>query len=205
MFVSAYLVSLGFAESHAGEISEEVVSKYDDACVPRARVLSEDQLFQFDTLDCNEEEKMPSEDSESEEEQETRRGPSEEERRALDASIAASQPGLAVVARRVSRERARQAEPGEQRALDVPGIRRGVATVPGGPEDHPAQERLERLRPLSAPRRRKPRRGGRNGALDAGARAPRRRRRRVRPDVSAFGEAPVRPTHGRGEPRTDAV
>jgi len=101
MFVSAYLVSLGFAESHAGEISEEVVSKYDDACVPRARVLSEDRLFQFDTLDCNEEEKMPSEDSESEEEQETRRGPSEEERRTVRAAIEASKARVA--SRRASR------------------------------------------------------------------------------------------------------
>ena len=33
MFVSAYLVSLGFTEMHAAEISEEVVSKYDDARV----------------------------------------------------------------------------------------------------------------------------------------------------------------------------
>ena len=108
MFVSAYLVSLGFAESHAGEISEEVVSKYDDACVPRARVLSEDRLFQFDTLDCNEEEKMPSEDAESEEEQETRRGPSEEERRTVRAAIEASKARVA--SRRASRS-SRDASP----------------------------------------------------------------------------------------------
>jgi predicted O-methyltransferase YrrM len=116
MFVSAYLVSLGFAESHAGEISEEVVSKHDDACVPRARVLSEDRLFQFDTLDCNEEEKMPSEDSESEEEQEPRRGPSEEERRTVRAAIEASKARVAKSRRasRVSRS-SRDASPASTR------------------------------------------------------------------------------------------
>ena len=144
MFVSAYLVSLGFAESHAGEISEEVVSKHDDACVPRARVLSEDQLFQFDTLDCNEEEKMPSEDSESEEEQDTRRGPSEEERRTVRAAIEASKARVAKSRRasRVSRS-SRDASPASratsrlrQRALDV--LDYGVVSpYPEGPRKIP--------------------------------------------------------------------
>ena len=181
MFVSAYLVSLGFAESHAGEISEEVVSKHDDAPA-RARAQRGPAVpVRHPGL------QRGGEDAErglrigggaGYTPRAERGGAADRARRDRGVQsprrgVAASQPGLAFVERRVARVHARQAEPGEQRALDVPGLRRGVATVPGGPEENPAQERLERFQPLSAPRRRKPRRGRIRRILDAGARAPR--------------------------------
>ena len=135
MFVSAYLVSLGFAESHAGEISEEVVSKYDDACVPSARVLSADRLFQFDTLDRDEEEQMPSEASQSEKEQEPRRGPSEEERRTVRAAIEASKARVASRrASRVSHSSQSRESSGRSMSLDYavvsPPYPEGPRTIP---------------------------------------------------------------------------
>ena len=108
MFVSAYLVSLGFAETHAAEISEEVVSTYDDACVSglekHKRVLSADRLFQFDTLDGTvdvEEEQTPTRNFSDSDDEEKHRGPSEEERRTVRAAIAASKARVA--SRRASR------------------------------------------------------------------------------------------------------
>ena len=95
MFISAYFVSLGFAESHAGEISEEVVSKFENAY---KRVLSADQMFNFDTLDSAlgpEEEETPTEASEASEQEEAYRGPSEEERRIVRAAIVASKARVA--------------------------------------------------------------------------------------------------------------
>ena len=112
MFVSAYLVSLGFAESHAGEISEEVVGKYDDARVSRERVHSaEDRLFVFDTLDdaLDHAGEAPNEASESEEE-EPYRGPTEEERRTVRAAIVASKARVA--SRRNSRISSRSSREG---------------------------------------------------------------------------------------------
>jgi predicted O-methyltransferase YrrM len=107
MFVSAYLVSLGFAEMHAAEISEEVVSKYDDARVSgkNKRVLSADRLFQFDTLDggvdVEEEQGRPTRNFSDSDGEEKHRGPSEEERQTVRRAIAASKARVA--SRRASR------------------------------------------------------------------------------------------------------
>jgi hypothetical protein len=107
MFVSAYLVSLGFAEMHAAEISEEVVSKYDDARVSgkNKRVLSADRLFQFDTLDggvdVEEEQGRPTRTFSDSDGEEKHRGPSEEERQTVRRAIAASKARVA--SRRASR------------------------------------------------------------------------------------------------------
>lgn len=116
VFVSAYLVSLGFTETHATEIKEEIVSKTEDHFTTRSneqssqkRVLSQDRLFQFDTLDGMAEFTETFEDSIKDEDDsgddEEHRGPSEAERRTVRAAVAASKARVASRrASRVSRE-----------------------------------------------------------------------------------------------------
>ena len=54
MFVEAYLVALGFSETHASEIAEEIVAVHDahgSATRLRRGHSSADRMFAFDTLD----------------------------------------------------------------------------------------------------------------------------------------------------------
>jgi predicted O-methyltransferase YrrM len=122
LFVSAYLISLGFSETHADEISEEVITKHDDAFKKQKRVFSADRLFQFDTLDLDGTEERADADAENitgaagsyddddddSDEGWYPSGPSEQERQTVRAAIAASK---ARVAARRSRQSGCSASP----------------------------------------------------------------------------------------------
>ena len=89
VMVTAYLVSLGFSETHADEIAHEMVRAHLEADAAVRRAISSSQMFAFDTLDGMADFAEAFEPSDDEEE-ERRAGPTDAERAAIRALAAAA-------------------------------------------------------------------------------------------------------------------
>jgi predicted O-methyltransferase YrrM len=85
VMVTAYLVSLGFSETHADEIAHEMVRAHLKADAAVRRAVSSDQMFAFDTLDD-----MAEFAEAFEGEEERRAGPTDADRAAVRALAAAA-------------------------------------------------------------------------------------------------------------------
>ena len=88
VMVTAYLVSLGFSETHADEIAHEMVRAHLKADAAVRRAVSSGQMFAFDTLDDMADFAEAFEPSDDEEER--RAGPTDADRAAVRALAAAS-------------------------------------------------------------------------------------------------------------------
>jgi hypothetical protein len=190
MFVEAYLVALGFSETHASEIAEEIVAVHDahgSATRLRRGHSSADRMFAFDTLDDAGEDAV-AEDALDEMKAfaEAFAASASPDNNALPAILQSPAPsdGPTSAEKRAVRaaaamSKAKAAERGVTRT-EPPLHRQPSDEAPLPPSPH-------LVRP------------------DPGDRARSKRRRVLRPRVPPRGRAAVRPAHGRGEPRAAPV
>ena len=84
VMVTAYLVALGFSETHADEIAHEMVRAHLDADAAVHRAVSSGQMFAFDTLDgmADFAEAFEPSDDDDEYDDDERAGPTEMDRAA---------------------------------------------------------------------------------------------------------------------------
>jgi hypothetical protein len=150
VFISAYLLGLGFSETHAGEISETIVAKTNDMFVEKEKQHalenkpfgSAGRLFLFDSLDKQDGDEdagdvtlLPSGDDQpgAQREHENFPGPSEAERRTVRAAVAASKARAALRTSRASHDSGESGPLSGTGSSAVPsteGSRRGSVDLP---------------------------------------------------------------------------